>query len=239
MPQNEKMPEAWRVMLGEGWKGVRQTWLHRLGNLTLTGYNSTYSDKPLAEKQTIEHGFRQSSVRLNQDVRDALVWTEAEMSARGARLASRALTVWPRLDADTKMIRAMEREELKTRAASRRVDKVEMTDEATALFTALRSRIRTEFPEVIEMAETKSVSYHDPDFFLEVIPRKRGLGLLIGIDYNEVDGPDETVRDTANYSFVMNASYQGGVLINLRDQDQLEQAMRVITQAHTLISGAG
>ena len=239
MPQNEKMPEAWRVMLGEGWKGVRQTWLHRLGNLTLTGYNSTYSDKPLAEKQAIEHGFRQSSVRLNQDVRDVLVWTEAEMSARGARLASRALTVWPRLDADTKMIRAMEREELKTRAASRRVDKVEMTDEATALFTALRSRIRTEFPEVIEMAETKSVSYHDPDFFLEVIPRKRGLGLLIGIDYNEVDGPDETVRDTANYSFVMNASYQGGVLINLRDQDQLEQAMRVITQAHTLISGVG
>ena len=45
MPQNEKIPEAWRVMLGEGWKGVRQTWLHRLGNLTLTGYNSTYSDK--------------------------------------------------------------------------------------------------------------------------------------------------------------------------------------------------
>lgn len=238
MPQNEKMPEAWRVMLGEGWKGVRQTWLHRLGNLTLTGYNSTYSDKPLAEKQTIEHGFRQSSVRLNQDVRDAPVWTEAEMSARGARLAARALTVWPRLDADTKMIREMEREELKARAASRCLDKVVMTDEAKALFNALRDRIKADFPEVIEMAEAKSVSYHDPDFFLEVIPRKRGLGLLIGIDYNEVDGQDETVQDTANYSFVMNASYQGGILINLRDLDQLKQAMQVIARAHTLISGA-
>jgi predicted transport protein len=239
MPQNEKMPEAWRVMLGEDWKGVRQTWLHRLGNLTLTGYNSTYSDRPLTEKQTIEHGFRQSSVRLNQDVRDAAVWTEAEMSARGARLAARALSVWPRLDADSKMILEMEREELKARAASRRFEKVAMTGEAKALFDALRDRIKVAFPDVIEMAEAKSVSYHDPDFFLEVIPRKRGLGLLIGVDYNEVDGPDETVRDTATYSFVMHASYQGGVLINLRELDQLEQAMRVISQAHTLISGAG
>ena len=237
MPQNEKMPEPWRQMLGEGWKGVHQTWLHRLGNLTLTGYNSTYSDKPLAEKQTIEHGFQQSSVRLNQDVRDAPVWTEVQMRARGERLATRALDIWPRLDADTKMIREMEREELKARAASRDLDRVDMTDGAKAMFDTLRARIRADFPEVIEMAETKSVSYHDPEFFLEVIPRKRGLSLLIGIDYNEVDGPDETVRDTANYSFVTNASYQGGVLINLRDGDPLNLAMRVITQARALISG--
>ena len=237
MPQNEKMPEPWRLMLGEGWKGVHQTWLHRLGNLTLTGYNSTYSDKPLAEKQTIEHGFRQSSVRLNQDVRDATVWTEVQMRARGERLAARALDIWPRLDADTKMIREMEREELKARAASRNLDRVEMTDAAKAMFDTLRARIRADFPEVIEMAETKTVSYHDPEFFLEVIPRKRGLSLLIGIDYNEVDGPDETVRDTGNYSFVTNASYQGGVLINLRDGDPLDLAMRVVTQARALISG--
>lgn len=136
------------------------------------------------------------------------------------------------------MIREMEREELKARAASRCLDKVVMTDEAKALFNTLRERIKVNFPEVIEMAEVKSVSYHDPDFFLEVIPRKRGLGLLIGIDYNEVDGQDETVQDTANYSFVMNASYQGGVLINVRDQDQLNQAMQVIARAHTLIAGS-
>jgi predicted transport protein len=237
MPQNEKMPELWRTMLGPDWDKVRQTWIHRLGNLTLTGYNSTYSDKPLAEKQTIENGFQQSSVRLNQDVRDVPVWTETEMRTRGVRLAARALTIWPRLDADTKMIRAMEQEELRVRAASRSLDRVDMTPEAKTLFDGLRSRIRADLPEVIEMAETKSVSYHDPEFFLEVIPRKRGLSLLIGIDYNEVDGPDETVRDTANYSFVTNASYQGGVLINLRDGDPLDLAMRVITQARALISG--
>lgn len=160
------------------------------------------------------------------------------MRTRGQRLAARALTIWPRLDADMDMILEMEREELKARAASRRLDKVEMTDDAQALFTTLRDRLKSDFPEMIEMPETRSVSYHDPEFFLEVIPRKRGLGLLIGIDYNEVDSPDDTVRDTANYSFVMNASHQGGVLVNLRDESQLDQSLRVITQAHSLVAGA-
>lgn len=75
-----------------------------------------------------------------------------------------------RLDADTKMIREMEKEELKARAVSRCLDKVVMTDEAKALFNAFRDRIKADFPEVIETAEAKSVSYHDPDFFLEVDP---------------------------------------------------------------------
>lgn len=170
--------------------------------------------------------------------KDILLIAEAP-GERGHFIGSVVYIQSPRLDADTKMIREMERDELKVRAASRRLDKVEMTDEARLLFDTLQDRIKTDFPEVIEMPESKSISYHAQDFFLEVIPRKRGLSLLVGIDYNEVDGPDEKVEDTANYSFVTNASYQGGVLINLRDQDQMEHAMRVIVQAHTLISGAG
>lgn len=161
------------------------------------------------------------------------------MEARGKKLAARALKIWPALNADTQMIRAMARAELKSRAALRKVSDLEMSPGAQTLFELLSARIREDFPEVIEMAEKKSVSYHDPEFFVELIPRANGLSVLIGIDYNEVEGPEETVRDTTNYSFVTNASYQGRVLINLRGQDQLDQAMRVITQAHILISGAG
>jgi hypothetical protein len=40
MPQNERLSRGWRDMLGESWKDNQKTWLHRLGNLTLTGYNS-------------------------------------------------------------------------------------------------------------------------------------------------------------------------------------------------------
>ena len=238
MPQNRNLHESWRQMLGGNWQEIQKTWLHRLGNLTLTGYNATYSDRPFEEKMTIPNGFNETPIRLSRNLRDLVAWTEEEMRKRGEDLAARALGIWPALNADTAVIRAMAREELKARAAQRPLSTVTMGPNARTLFDALRDRIRAAFPEVIEMPETKSVSYHDPEFFAELIPRANGLSVLIGIDYSEVDGPDETVRDTANYSFVTNASYQGGVLINLRGQDQVEQAMRVIMQAHTLAYGA-
>ena len=74
-------------MLGENWKDVQKTWLNRLGNLTLTGYNSTYSDRRFAEKKTVAGGFSDSSVRLNRFVREQPVWTAEEISSRTEALA--------------------------------------------------------------------------------------------------------------------------------------------------------
>ena len=45
MPQNENLLTAWREALGSEWQQVQERWLHTLGNLTLTGYNSEYSDR--------------------------------------------------------------------------------------------------------------------------------------------------------------------------------------------------
>ena len=47
MPDSiDDVPE-WQEMLGDKWEDVHQTWLHRLGNLTLTAYNSAYSNRPI------------------------------------------------------------------------------------------------------------------------------------------------------------------------------------------------
>jgi hypothetical protein len=82
MPQNDQLRPEWRKMLGESWKDVQKTWLHRLGNLTLTGYNSTYSDRPFDEKKTIKGGFADSAVRLNKFVREQPDWTPETMRIR-------------------------------------------------------------------------------------------------------------------------------------------------------------
>lgn len=39
--------------------------LHTLGNLTRTGYNSEYSDRPFVEKRDMPGGFKQSPLVLN------------------------------------------------------------------------------------------------------------------------------------------------------------------------------
>ena len=40
-------------MLGDDWQTVRDRYIHTLGNLTLTGYNSELGDKPFSEKQDL------------------------------------------------------------------------------------------------------------------------------------------------------------------------------------------
>ena len=51
LPQNPELPAPWRQALGENWKALQEEWLHRLGNLTLTGYNPELSDRPFLEKR--------------------------------------------------------------------------------------------------------------------------------------------------------------------------------------------
>lgn len=52
--------------LGENFEAIHEKYLHTIGNLTLTGYNSEYSNKSFQEKQGMEGGFKDSPLRLNQ-----------------------------------------------------------------------------------------------------------------------------------------------------------------------------
>lgn len=95
MPQNENLSAAWRQDLGEEWQRVHEQHLHTLGNLTLTGYNSEYQDRPFAQKRDMVGGFGESPLRLNAGLGSLDVWTEKEMIERGERLAAKAMGVWP------------------------------------------------------------------------------------------------------------------------------------------------
>ena len=64
LPQNEKLRPEWQKMLGPDWKAMQQAWVHRLGNVTLTGYNSEYSDRPFSDKKKRTGGFNDSPLRL-------------------------------------------------------------------------------------------------------------------------------------------------------------------------------
>ncbi len=164
MPQNERLPKNWCDMLGPEWKDIQTTWLHRLGNLTLTGYNSTYSDRPFIEKKTIAGGFEESSVRLNKYIREQDEWTASQMERRGVQLAKRATAIWPANHVDESLVAAAELKEMRERAARRNVDDVEMSELARQLFNELRGHIIEMGDDVVELADTRTVSYHSPDF---------------------------------------------------------------------------
>ena len=234
MPQNEKLSPEWRRMLGDGWREVQRQRLHRLGNLTLTGYNSTYSDRSFEDKQSIPGGFSESSVRLNKFVRDQAVWTSAEMERRGIALSDRALSIWPALVVEQELIDAANQEDIRELAARRNVEKVKMSDRARELFDQLRQRVLEFGGDVVELAESKSVNYHGNGFFLEVLPRKHCLTLLLSLDFNEVDDEHGIARDATQWKFFVHAKYEGGVSVRIGNTDDIELALPIVRQAYAV-----
>jgi predicted transport protein len=234
MPQNERLRRGWREMIGENWKDIQKTWLHRLGNLTLTGYNTTYSDRDFDEKKTIKGGFSDSAVRLNKFVREQPVWTPKEISTRTNDLAKRALKVWPPLAVEQSLIDAANHLEKRKLAARQDVGKIEMTPDAKALFEGLRSRVIALDSDILELAEPNSISYHGPAFFLEVLPRAHKLTLLLALDFNEVDDPSGLAEDATEKKFFVHARHEGGVSMSIWDVDAIEKALPIIQQAHAL-----
>ena len=92
MPQT--LSPAWQEALGEDSYRIHEEWLHTIANLTLTGYNSQYSNRSFAEKKSVENGFAQSGLRLNQYIAKFDKWTEEEMKLRRDFLAEKAIKIW-------------------------------------------------------------------------------------------------------------------------------------------------
>ena len=87
MPQNENN-EEWHKDIGDTFEFVYTKYLHTLGNLTLTGYNSELSDKSFKEKvKKIKENSK--FTYLNEDIIDKEFWNENTITKRAERLSSK------------------------------------------------------------------------------------------------------------------------------------------------------
>lgn len=93
MPQH--LTAAWIVSLGDNYEAIHTNWLHRLANLTLTAYNSRYSNSPFAEKRDMPHGFKDSGLRINQWVGRKEQWGLPELEERDQLLKNTVIGIWP------------------------------------------------------------------------------------------------------------------------------------------------
>ena len=95
MPQNPNLSKEWKKDLGENWEDIQKTYLHTIGNLTLTGYNSELRDRPFAEKRDMKDGYKDSAIRLNVKLQDLPTWNESEIKKRTEEFIIKAKTIWP------------------------------------------------------------------------------------------------------------------------------------------------
>lgn len=94
MPQH--LSNAWIEGLGPNYEEIHETWLHRLANLTLTGYNPNLGNKTFQEKRdAAEGGYRNSGLRMNQMLARKESWGETELEERNREMLAKALEIWP------------------------------------------------------------------------------------------------------------------------------------------------
>ena len=100
MPQT--LTEEWRKELGpEFTQEDFDKWVHNIGNLTLTAYNSEYSNRKFADKRDgvpslpEMKGFKDSCVAMNKFISQCEHWTKVEMDERCKEIAVQATKLWP------------------------------------------------------------------------------------------------------------------------------------------------
>lgn len=105
MPQTISR-EEWREMLGSDYERIHNEYLHTLANLTLTGYNSDYSNRPYQEKMVLEIknkktgevkqvGFRFSPLPMNKWIAAHDVWDEGVLKERREMWVTKLQNTWP------------------------------------------------------------------------------------------------------------------------------------------------
>jgi uncharacterized protein with ParB-like and HNH nuclease domain/predicted transport protein len=236
LPQNEELISEWKKMLGQNWKKIQEVWLHRLGNITLTAYNSRYSDRSFIDKKSIEDGFNVSPLRLNMFIKEQNQWTEKEIEARGKQLAKKALKIWRPLEVEIGAVQDAELEDRKAQAARYSIENLEFEPYSRNLFDLLRPKILELGDDVIELFTAKSITYRVYDFFLEIIPRRKRLTLNLNLDFEECDDPSQHAADADDFAFIIYATENGGVLFGLREESQINAAVHIIRQAYDKIS---
>lgn len=93
MPQT--LSDRWKTALGEDWERIQEQYLHTMANLTLTAYNSQYSNLTFIEKRDMDKGFKDSAFRLNNSLKSCEQWTEKELEARQKELQTVFMRLWP------------------------------------------------------------------------------------------------------------------------------------------------
>lgn len=92
MPRS--LNDQWRAELGPEYARIHETWINRIGNLTITGYNSAYSNSSYERKRTMENGFLVSPYRINNFIKKQKHWSEEQLIERTELLTQAALDYW-------------------------------------------------------------------------------------------------------------------------------------------------
>lgn len=230
MPQTENLSDGWKRSLGDDhWKDIHQKWLHTLGNLTLTGYNTEYGNKNFAEKRDMVGGFHESTLRLNKGLKDVEVWNEQAIKNRANRLAQEASSIWiypflsdevidkyrPKTQSDGNIFTIADHPFLVREGITKK------------LFDEFRRKVKGIDPCVTEEFLKIYIAYKAETNFVDVIPRAKHLCLSLNIGIDDIRDPKNIAIDVTGKGRWGN----GDVEVHLHDSDEMSYIIDLVQQA--------
>lgn len=228
LPQNEDLSEAWKAELGDDWRQVQETWLHTLGNLTLTGYNAELSDRPFSEKRDMEGGFSESPLRMNEGLGQVEKWNDHAIQERADRLAEKATGVWEYPDIERSVLNDYRYQ--RSVARSNTVGSHAYLSEGRptrAIFDKFRREVMAFDDCVSEEFLKRYVAYRAESNFVDVVPLAHRMRLYVNLEFLEVDDPRGLARDVTSVGHLGN----GDVEVDVGREEDLPYALGLVRQA--------
>ncbi len=228
MPQNSSLSPEWQQMLGANWREVQKAYLHTIGNLTLTAYNSEMSDHPFMVKMDMEGGFKESALRLNAYVVKHNEWNEQRIKERAALLADKAKQIWAYPDMTAAELAPYQTVEKPAERYS--LDTYDTNVFTKTLFEVLDRRIQNLSPNVKREFKKLYVAYKLDTNFVDIVFQKQRLRISLNMKFSEVIDPNGICRDITGLGRWGN----GDVELYMEHTSEVDQIMKIVEQSYRL-----
>ena len=225
MPQNKNLSAEWRTDLGADWQEIQKKYLHTIGNLTLTAYNSEMSDKSFIEKMNMPGGFKESSLRLNRYVVLQKEWNEKHIQERANELAKKAESIWPYPSLTVAELAPYQVEDKTAKKYS--LETYDVNAFTRMLFETLDKRIMNLSPTVKKEYKKLYVAYKLDTNFVDIVFQKQRLRISVNMKFSEINDPNGICKDITDLGRWGN----GDVELFMEHQDELDQIMEIVKQS--------
>ncbi|GAA8720215.1 DUF262 and DUF1524 domain-containing protein [Helicobacter pylori] len=229
MPQT--LTPEWQKDLGENFEAIHEKYLHTIGNLTLTGYNAKYSNKSFQEKRDMEKGFKQSSLKLNQSLKNLESFGEKEIEKRANDLADWALKIWtyPKLDLETLEEYKPKKDKKEKKAYD--LSSYNFGPDSRELFDTLRKEIKALDERITENFNQKYIAYKFFKInFVDIVVQNKVLKLYLKMEFNELQDEIKEklkIRDVSN----IGCPCFGNMEVELETKENIPYCLGLIKQA--------
>lgn len=195
MPQTKNLSNVWKKELGKNYETVQKKYLHTIGNLTLTAYNSEMSNKSFSEKMEMNGGFKESALRLNSYVVKQNEWNEKIIKERASILVEKALLIWKYPIIERNILIKYKNDDKQQMYG---IDSYDFNKTTKMLFDKLNMRIMNLSSEVRREFKKLYIAYKLDTNFADIVVQKNRLRISVNMKFNEVIDEYNICKDVTN-----------------------------------------